>query len=201
VAAYVTPHTLDRFFDLRDKVRERVLRTARAIYHARGTDGRYLYDRIAVVAHSLGSVVSYDCLNALINEDLLAPAEEKTGVVDRTMLLLTFGSPLDKTAFVFQTQAGGAGATLHNLAMASQPLVQDYAYRRFRWRNIWSLKDIISGPLDFYDDPQNPLYVAHRIRNEEDKDADVPLFAHTQYWDNPLLFRRLHAAIVYAKAR
>jgi hypothetical protein len=199
VAAYVAPHTLDRFFDLREKVRERVLRTARAIYRARAADGRYLYDRIAVVAHSLGSVVSYDCLNALINEDLMAPASGKADIVDRTMLLLTFGSPLDKTAFVFQTQAGGAGATLHNLAMANQPLIQDYAHRRFRWRNIWSRKDIISGSLDFYDDPQNPLYLAHRIRNEEDGAADVPLLAHTQYWGNPLLFKRLHSAIVYAK--
>ena len=48
---------------------------------------------------SLGSVIAYDALNALLNEDALNQHALK--VAERTRVLATFGSPLDKIAYVF----------------------------------------------------------------------------------------------------
>ena len=69
--------------------------------------------------------------HVLVSRDsLLAEAELKGQVqvqdyVDRTKLLLTFGSPLDKTAFVFATR-GDASEARGRLAEARQPLIKSY---------------------------------------------------------------------------
>src|SRR5213080_2751829 len=63
------------------------------------------YSRVVVVGHSLGSVLAYDTLNALINEDQVCAKQR--GVVSKTRALITFGSPLDKTAFMFRLDAKG----------------------------------------------------------------------------------------------
>jgi hypothetical protein len=116
VAAYITPYRLDRFADLREQIKQCVLRRMRAVYAARGPHGNNLeYDQVFVVGHSLGAVVVYDALNRLINDDLIAfnrlinddltGAKDPLNVLKRTRLLLTFGAPLDKVAFLFALQA------------------------------------------------------------------------------------------------
>ena len=70
VAAYVGSHTLDRFADLRARVKEVIRRKARAIYSATRAGGEEpLYDGCVLVGHSLGSVIAYDTLNRLILDD------------------------------------------------------------------------------------------------------------------------------------
>ena len=59
------------------------------------------------VGRSLGSVIVYDVLNRLVNEDEAIGCSLK--VVARTPLLLTFGSPLDRTAFLFAVQRQNTG--------------------------------------------------------------------------------------------
>jgi hypothetical protein len=73
-----------------------------------------------LVGRSLGSVVAYDTLNGLLNEDVSRST--------RTQLLLTFGSPLDKTAFLFRAQSEFSDVR-EALAAATQPLIVDYALR------------------------------------------------------------------------
>lgn len=186
VAAYVSSHTLDRFHRLRREIKGTVLDAARAVYTASAPDGGFLYQRIFLLGHSLGSVVIYDTLNALLNDDDLAGGN--LAVAERTKLLLTFGSPLDKVAFVFSRRK----ATDHQRALAAtvQPLIQDYArFRRMKWINIYAKRDIISGPLDFFDDPEATGEA--RVENVEDPDALIPLVAHTEFWRNELLFARV----------
>jgi hypothetical protein len=128
----------------------------------------------------------YDTLNALLNDDDLN--DGRLAVAERTKLLLTFGSPLDKVAFVFARR----NATDHQRALAAtvQPLIQDYArFRRLRWINVFARRDIISGALDFFDDPAAEGEA--RVENVEDPDALIPLVAHTEYWRNELLFARV----------
>ena len=191
VAIYVTPYKLDAFFQVRDQIKECVYKVAYAVYAQQRQDGSGPeYDEVFVVGHSLGSVIVYDVLNRLVNEDEAIGCSLK--VVARTPLLLTFGSPLDKTAFLFAEQRQNTGEAREALAAAVQPLIQDYCFRPKCWINIYSPWDIISGSLDFYDPPGSH---PKRVRNKKDLDATTLLAAHVEYWRNPLLFETLYQAL------
>ncbi len=190
VAAYVSPHKLDRFNEIRDRIRGEVFKTACALYSARSADGRPEYDQIALVGHSLGSVIAYDTLNHLLNKDLTA--DTPLNIKARTCLLLTFGSPLDKIAYLFQIQGTRTSDTREALANAVQPLIQSYDYRKFKWINVFSKDDIIGGSLEFFDDGSgNP----QRIQNDEDLYSSIPLVAHTEYWRTPLVWDHLYTQV------
>ena len=187
VAAYISTHTLDRFQEIRSKIKEWVGSTAQAIYAASE------YEGILWVGHSLGSVVVYDALNALIMADELDA--RRLRALERTRLLLTFGSPLDKIAFIFASQWANTTETREALAASFQPLILDYArYRRLRWVNIWSPADIVSGKLDFYDDLAKSD--GREVVNLVDAAASTPLLAHIEYWRNRLLFEQLYEGLM-----
>ena len=180
VAAYVSSNRLDHFFRIRKEIQDIAARVANSIYAS--TQPRYA--RVGVMAHSLGSVIAYDTINRMMNIDALAG--DALRVVERTTLLLTFGSPLDKTAYVFSTSTGQDDPTRDVLAAAVQPLILDEKYRKnLRWINVWSPNDIISGRLKFYDAPSKP------VENFVDEDASVPLAAHVQYWRNRMVFSKV----------
>ena len=186
VAAYISTHTLDRFQDIRTKIKDSVGKVAKAIYS--GDE----YEGVVWVGHSLGSVVVYDALNALIMDDELA--QQPARAVARTRLLVTFGSPLDKIAFIFASQWVRATESREALAASFQPLILDYErFRGIPWVNIWSPADIISGSLDFYDDPAKSN--GREVRNLVDGRATTPLLAHVEYWDNRLLFEQIYAGL------
>ena len=61
VAIYVTSNKLDRFDEVRSKIKETARTVASAVFTAYDSAGpKFLYDKIAVVGHSLGSVIAYD---------------------------------------------------------------------------------------------------------------------------------------------
>jgi hypothetical protein len=194
VAAYVQPHVLDRFLSMRLEIKKWVMDVASAVYRATSDQKEFEYQGVLIVGHSLGSVVAYDILNALINEDLLAGGGG--GVVQRTRGLITFGSPLDKTAFVFGHQKKDTSVTRESLAASVQPLIQDYLYRPFEWINVYSKRDIISSELKYYDLPEKdqPQW-ARPVQNVEDRDALVPLLAHNEYWYNPAVFELIYSRL------
>lgn len=203
VAIYVAPHLLDRFSELRKRIRQCVYDTAEQIYgmHTPGTT-TLTYSNIALVGHSLGSVATYDVINTLIARDNARGTPLK--VQARTALLLTFGSPLDKIAFVFAAQGTRTTETRERLAATTQPLIQDYKYRTFPWINIYSDQDVVSGDLTFYDNLNDEKakeqidkrYSERRcVENERDTKAQTPLLAHLQYWKNEILFDKLHTMI------
>lgn len=73
--------------------------------------------------------------------------------MERTRLLVTFGSPLDMIALIFASQWVRATETREALAASFQPLILDYErFRTIPWVNIWSPADIISGGLGFFDE-------------------------------------------------
>lgn len=186
VAAYVSQHKLDRFKDVRDQVKACVLEVVAGVYAARRPDGAFEYDEVALVGHSLGSVVAYEALNGMVNRDLMSPGGG-SDAVGRTGLFLTFGSPLDKIAFFYGLN--GSGPVHAALSAAHQPLVQDYAHRAFPWVNVYARRDVIAGALDFYDAPGQ---VENSVRDEEDTLARLPLAAHNEYWDDVALWEILH---------
>jgi hypothetical protein len=190
IVAYVQPHMLDRFNNLREKIRIDVTDIARAIYDAR--EGKeFLYDQVAVIGHSLGSVIAYDVLNRLVNEDVhRAEGTRPLDVPGRTFLFLTVGSPLDKTAFVFGSQRRQSEVH-HALAATGQPLILDYRYRPDRWVNIYSLWDPISGRLDYYDLPPDKNRHPQAVKDRSDPSALTLFLAHVEYWEGRLLFETL----------
>lgn len=203
VAIYVSPHLVDRFFDLRVRIRNVVWRAARAVYSYRDATG-FVYDDVIVAGHSLGSVVVYDALNRLVNDDDLADESdalfcddapvENLCVSARTRLLLTFGSPLDKTAFIFAQHDPHGGTERDALAASVQPLIA--REREFRWVNVWTRFDILGGCLDFYDTPQDdedPNF--QRVDNVPDPHAITPLLAHTEFWKNTLIYEKIFEAL------
>lgn len=191
VAAYISPSKLDRFSEIRVKIKDLAKKSATGVYFAK-EGGDFLYQKIAVVGHSLGSVIAYDTLNALLNEDSLCG--NVLQVADRTCLLETFGSPLDKIAFFFSIQGSKALEIREQLASAKQPLIQNYAqFRQFPWVNVYSPNDIVSGRVEFYDRPGEPSPPA--VERIEDKDAIVPLAAHVEYWSNSVVWERLYAEL------
>jgi hypothetical protein len=195
VAVYVESHTVDRFAELRARIRECVADRARAVFGATGQDA---YAGVVVVGHSLGSVVSYDVLNQLLCEDAIDQQAGKPtrDIAKRTPLFLTFGSPLDKTAFIFAIQHRRTTQAREALAASSQPMLQDYAWRPERWVNIYSPWDIISGALEYYDLPG--ASDTRQVTNERDRDATTLLMAHVEYWEDPLLPRVLAETLTTA---
>lgn len=205
VAIYVCSHLVDRFFDLRERIRTVVWSAARAVYAFRDADGEFLYDDIVVAGHSLGSAVVYDTLNRLINDDdLVGDGDEKRCCDDalmenlsvriRTRLLLTFGSPLDKFAFIFAERHSGGDRDA--LSTSKQPLIADKRPDTFKWVNVYSPFDPLGGSLEFYDTPEGDEDPnKNRVLNEADPEAITPITAHTEFWQNKLIYERIVDAL------
>jgi hypothetical protein len=202
VAIYVTANKLDRFNDVRQKIKQVALQSASAVYLSQAKDGSHFqYEKIAIIGHSLGSVIAYDTLNSLINDDRLSGG--KLRVPERTALFETFGSPLNKVAFLFTIQGTDSFQIREQLAESVQPLITDYAaYRKFPWINVRSPHDIISGEVYMYDwcakncaagasaVPQ--ISPDERAAEQVDPDACVALAAHVEYWKNTLIWNVLY---------
>jgi hypothetical protein len=112
VAIYLSGYRVSRFAELRDRIQDVCCGAARAVYAYGG------YDRHVLVGHSLGSVVAYDVLNRLLVDEQCGAL---TDVHARTRALVTFGSPLDKTAYLFRIQGSANAGIREALAAATQP--------------------------------------------------------------------------------
>jgi hypothetical protein len=81
------------------------------------------------------------------------------------------------------------------LAATVQPIIESYRnFRKFRWINVYSRNDVVSGKLIFYDlpDMQTPQEVPPlAVHNLIDPDNSVPLVAHVDYWKNELVWTEL----------
>jgi hypothetical protein len=194
IAAYVFAHDVNKFAQIREEIQATATEVAEHVFQSRTLQKTPLYERVFVLGHSLGTVVAYDTLNRLIAQDLA-----HTGTSDiprRTGLFLTFGSPLDKTAFIFRTQQKAAPIR-EQYAAVKQPLILDYAYRPQRWINLHASRDWISGALNYYDAPGSAGGERH-IQNLRVSSAWNPLAAHLQYWEGADVRRLVYDALLSA---
>ena len=202
VAIYVRPNKLDRFDAVRSEIKEAARSVVSALFRSYelkaqpGSASEFQYDKIALVGHSLGSVIAYDTLNRLMLDDWLC--EGALQVAERTATMVTFGSPLNKTAFLFTIQGKDTLHIRERLASTVQPLIMSYPkFRKLKWINVYSRNDIVSGDLKFYDLPgyQDDPVPDVAVQNVKDRDAAVPLVAHVAYWKNKTVWKELLSAI------
>lgn len=156
------------------------------------------HDEIFVVAHSLGSVISYDAINRLATGR--RADVEGTGTspltaaqYDRLRGFYSFGSPLDKVVYFFHKTAKN-GTPIRSQVQSSltsfKRLTSGRPYGRykfrqytpqvpqdFRWRNAWSWGDALGHRLDFYDVDMGQRHFDY-----------VPLIAHTSYWKDDAFY-------------
>jgi hypothetical protein len=209
LVAYLSPYKDSEFDALRSQIQQVGLDMGNVVLNGH-TFSKWIpeYQRIIYVGHSLGSVIAYDTLNAIINMTAATlPLGARNPAVHRTPALITFGAPLDKTAFLFRVQLRAwrnqldqAGELRETMVCAVQPLITSYENYRFtsaptrgvKWINLWSRMDIISGHLDYYDDPTVPKNALQRVQNVVDPGANVPIFAHCQYWSKELLRKTVY---------
>jgi hypothetical protein len=145
------------------------------------------FDRIIWVAHSLGSVISYNVLSDLFSRaDLLeksGTAEQNEGVIRFRRSLgrfITLGSPLDKIAFLFGKESlrswpKVSRADLVTSSRAVRP--PDMPRPKDFWVNFYHVLDPVSGALSNSsicgDTPPTNLHAGL---------VKIPGLAHVGYW-------------------
>jgi len=164
----------------------------------------YVFDRVVWVAHSLGTVISYNVLSDLFRRaadlDLAGDREQKAGVAKFRRALrrfVTLGSPLDKFAFLFPDalrpwpthdrpsllpDAGDeVGTTSDNGASGQNCEGREW------WINYYTVLDPVSGrlhsPLICGQSPPLSLHTALK------SSALIPGLAHSSYWSAPSVLR------------
>ena len=186
IALYVTADSRSSRFRTRDEI------LARSTDLLRGLLAAGDYDAVYVAGHSLGSVIAYDTINRLTREVRAADTDgarlDGHGF-DQLKGLLTFGSPLDKVYYFFRTRVkdeepiraqllsslhgfrrGRSGRDYGDLQLDPYEMPEPEG---FRWHNVFSRMDRVSGHLDFYEVDRQ----IHRAYWN-------PITAHLDYWND-----------------
>jgi hypothetical protein len=209
IAVYVNTDEFSSSFSARSQILDGCTHALSQILRERkdpaDPESSYLYDRVLIAAHSLGSVIAYDTLNELLDRARSAAAGDlQPEDLDKLRGMITFGCPLNKIFYFFREQIPPVEAlrrqlldVLHSFRVVaslrtygfanSQPMstnpdpnwssAEQYLESGFRWINAYALMDPISGLLSFYDlqSPQNQK-LFHYLK---------PGLAHLEYWTDP----------------
>lgn len=132
---------------------------------------------IHVIAHSLGSVVSFHGL-------LRAIAQNNETWLNHVKSFTTIGSPIDKFLFLFpnimkedEIKANQSSPRTHKIA----------------WHNYSDVNDPVSAPLDDARDPAMVPWVKNHFNFDKNNDVNmkryrIPGLAHVDYWKDNELF-------------
>jgi len=172
-----------------------------------GKNGKRSYEKIIIAGHSLGSLVVYDALNQinLMVNSCLVESYQSNGhcqtlngrsLQDQLCGLITFGSPLDKSAFFLRENIPDDQFVRQQLLnhymnfkqkdwtpdLASQtdffPVENQSTSRLLEnvpWRNYFDQHDYVSGDLDYYG-PLTNVDCSFSSKNWF-------RFTHSNYWD------------------
>jgi hypothetical protein len=154
---------------------------------------RVSFSRVVWVAHSLGTVISYNVLSALFSKaaeiEQRGDAEQKEGVsVFRHTLcrFVTMGSPLDKVAFLFKRKSliPWPNPQRRSLLIDGETLADKDPAETEWWINFYHVLDPASGALD------SPFICgAEPPSNIHIRSGFIPGFAHIAYWKDPSALR------------
>lgn len=150
------------------------------------------FHRVVWVAHSLGTVVSYNALSNLLSKaaelERSGDDEQKAGVdLFRRALsrFVTIGSPLDKVAFLFKERIRPwPTAMRRGLFLDGETVTRKDPDETEWWINFYHVLDPVSGSLE------SPLICRdQRPSNIHIRSGLIPGLAHTAYWSDPSVLR------------
>lgn len=156
---------------------------------------RLTFDRVVWVAHSLGTVISYNTLSALFHkaeqiELSSTDAKQKEGVIKFRQALcrfVTMGSPLDKVAFLFKHSSlrpWPADARRRALLLGGETVTSKDPGETEWWINFYHVLDPVSGALE------NPFICGKQVpSNIHIRSGWIPGLAHIAYWNDPTTLR------------
>ncbi len=152
-----------------------------------------VFDHVIWVAHSLGTVISYNVLSALFHKaeqiEHVGDEEQRAGVARfrrRLSRFVTMGSPLDKVAFLFGDESlrPWPGTKHRALLVDGETLESKDPAETEWWVNFYSVFDPISGPL------VSPFICGEQVpSNIHARSGWVPGLAHTAYWKDSSILR------------
>jgi hypothetical protein len=110
VAVYVNANELSKNFQAREQILDECTGALSQILRQRtnplDSTSPYVYDRVLIAAHSLGSVIAYDTINELLNRVRTSnPANPKAlqpEDLEKLRGMATFGCPLNKIFYFFR---------------------------------------------------------------------------------------------------
>ncbi len=188
VAIYTATDEKSRYY----RIRQDILASGQALLEAILKEERC--DRVVIAGHSLGSAIAYDMLNRLNIRANLDPALP----LNKIQGLITFGSPLDKIAYVFREKIEGGkiikaqiiehlhSFKINRLLKKSYPVpVRNPFLPRLndvRWLNYYKKEDKVSDFLVFYDIPEKD-----NIKLAATGDGAV--HAHLSYWEDDAFYQ------------
>lgn len=211
VAVYVNANELAKNFAAHSQILDECTTTLTCILKegcGAGADSA-TFDQVFVAGHSLGSVIAYDTINALLNRartESTDPNQIRAADLGRLRGLATFGSPLNKTYYFFREQndprqalRGQTLDLLHGFRLLPnlQESAKEWRFEpvtdtgwvladwqlshNFRWINAYSIEDPVSGRLLFYDlGDQN---------NQQGFNLYMPFIAHLSYWQDSNFYK------------
>lgn len=174
-----------RFFGLRDEIMDTAVTAIIRAVSPRLNGGR-VYDRVIVLAHSLGATIATDAITRLkqaMEQGSLTPEE-----FGRIRAFIMLGSSLEKTNYFFTVAGADASVSLeawHGGAYESifddaPPLIKGAHDDKIFWVNYWYFQDPICNEVQSYED---------FCRNEEGSRHIDPLrmrwLLHSDYLYDP----------------
>jgi len=192
IALYVKGPADSPFGRTRARLQGALVAQLRALLSADPDAG---YDVVVLVGHSLGSVLALDALDILAMEGIAHGAAGPNPDLQRLRGLFTFGSPLDKVAYLFRERIADDEAVHAQLAAfwrgtRRRPEPRDpgpYALAprpeglsRLRWWHLHAPLDPISDPLWLY-----------RVDARHTLTGGPWWGAHGHYWRDPRVFALL----------
>lgn len=154
-------------------------------------------ERVAIVAHSLGSAIAYDTLLELgrYNRGRVEKsdfADHQPLRIDKIDQLITYGSPVDKIHYFFQNDP----EERHRYHRVLEQVRGDMAlppwttnrHPRIHWINFFDSADIISGPIQTPQPLEPAAFQLDSLRVDNVQVSNgrlLPMSAHVTYLDNP----------------
>lgn len=185
--------------------RNEILRsTTRLLAHALGDPA---CQRVAVVAHSLGTTIALDSLLELARHNRARhPEEPMDGPLPLRKIehFITLGSPIDKVHYFFEHYQGrlyrynqiveALRGDIGTPPFASVPPADESPRPHIHWINVWDRGDVIGGSVE---SPSHPRHASLRVDNVEVRGLlfPDPAASHRAYFDSSIVIGIIFRAV------
>jgi hypothetical protein len=200
-----------KFYDTRRKILDNAVNAVKFLIEIKDKNECLCYPSLIIAGHSLGSEIAYDAINRInllsnnnklenydnLGRCTLIKHSGKT-LADQLNGFITFGSPLDKTAFFLRENVPNSEFVRqqfldHYHGFKSGSLfkkIQKFPIKintdliclleSVKWRNYYDHKDYVSGCLDYYTGLTNI---------DCQFEAGLFGFTHGYYWETPNFYK------------